>query len=148
MCAGERVTSERDIGMKKRILAYLEMIDKLLEHPPIAVNYEDEVKKHLVQIGFFMHERLIHLIVTVLFAIMTVGVALYCVADPGIPLFLLFGALLVLLVPYIMHYYLLENSVQKMYEQYDELLRRSEEQKKEAGYREAYPEDDFGAGQK
>ncbi len=132
--------------MKKRILAYLAMIDQLLEHPPIAVNYEDEVKKHLVQIGFFMHERLIHLIVTVLFAIMTVGVALFCVADPGIPLFLLFGALLILLVPYIMHYYLLENGVQKMYEQYDELLRRSEGQKKEAGYREAYPEDDFGAG--
>ena len=35
--------------MKKRILAYLALIDKLLEHPPIAVNYEDEVKKHLVQ---------------------------------------------------------------------------------------------------
>lgn len=128
--------------MKKRILAYLEKIDQLLKHPPIAVNYEDEVKKHLVQIGFFMHERLIHLIVTVLFAILTVGVALYCVADPGIPLFLLFGALLILLVPYIMHYYLLENGVQKMYEQYDELLLRSEEQKKEAGYREAFPEED------
>ena len=128
--------------MKKRILAYLEKIDQMLKHPPIAVNYEDEVKKHLVQIGFFMHERLIHLIVTVLFAILTVGVALYCVADPGIPLFLLFGALLILLVPYIMHYYLLENGVQKMYEQYDELLLRSEEQKKEAGYREAFPEED------
>jgi hypothetical protein len=128
--------------MKKRILAYLEKIDQLLKHPPIAVNYEDEVKKHLVQIGFFMHERLIHLIVTVLFAILTVGVALYCVADPGIPLLLLFGALLILLVPYIMHYYLLENGVQKMYEQYDELLLRSEEQKKETGYREAFSEED------
>lgn len=128
--------------MKKRILAYLAMIDQLLEHPPIAVNYEDEVKKHLVQIGFFMHERLIHLIVTVLFAIMTVGVALFCVADPGIPLFLLFGALLILLVPYIMHYYLLENGVQKMYEQYDELLRRSEEQKKEEGYESALSDGD------
>ncbi len=114
--------------MKKRILAYLESIDRLLEHPPINVNYADEVKKHLVQIGFFMHERLVHLIVTVLFAILSVGVALYCVADPGIPMFLLFGALLILLIPYIMHYYLLENGVQKMYVQYDELLRRSEEQ--------------------
>ena len=127
--------------MKKRILAYLEKIDQLLKHPPIAVNYEEEVKKHLVQIGFFMHERLIHLIVTVLFALMSVGVALYCVADPGIPMFLLFGALLVLLVPYIMHYYLLENGVQKMYEQYDELLARSEDQKKEAAFRETFRED-------
>ncbi|MBQ6235881.1 MAG: hypothetical protein IJK54_08170 [Clostridia bacterium] len=116
--------------MKKRLLAYLQQIDELLKHPPIAVNYDDEVKKHLVQIGFFMHERLIHLIVTVLFALLAVGVALFAVASPGIPIFLLFGALLVLLIPYIMHYYLLENGVQKMYEQYDELLARSEEQKK------------------
>ena len=127
--------------MKKRILAYLALIDKLLEHPPIAVNYEDEVKKHLVQIGFFMHERLIHLIVTVLFAILAVGVALFFVAQPTIPILLLFGALMILLVPY-MHYYLLENGVQKMYEQYDELLRRSEEQKKEEGYESALSDAD------
>ena len=128
--------------MKKRILAYLEKIDQLIKHPPIAVNYEDEVKKHLVQIGFFMHERMVHLIVTVLFALLSVAVALYCVADPGIPMLLLFGALLILLVPYIMHYYLLENGVQKMYEQYDELLRRSEEQKKEEGYESALSDAD------
>ena len=30
---------------------------------------------------------------------------------------------LVLLVPYIMHYYTLENEVQKMYTQYDEILK-------------------------
>ena len=127
--------------MKKRILAYLAMIDRLLEHPPIAVNYEDEVGKHLVQIGFFMHERLVHLIVTVLFAVLSVGTALFFVAQPSIPILLLFGALLILLIPYIMHYYLLENGVQKMYSQYDELLRRSEEQKKEEAYASAMQED-------
>ena len=124
--------------MKKRILAYLAQIDRLLEHPPIAVDYDAEVNNNLIQIGFFMHERLVHLIVTVLFALLSVGVALYCVADPGIPMFLLFGALLVLLVPYIMHYYLLENGVQKMYQQYDELLRRSEEQKKTETFEKEY----------
>ena len=112
--------------MKKRILAYLALIDKLLEHPPIAVNYEDEVKKHLVQIGFFMHERLIHLIVTVLFAVMTLAAIFFAVAAPSIGLLLLIVALMCLLVPYIMHYYLLENGVQKMYKQYDEMLRRKE----------------------
>ena len=127
--------------MKKRILAYLAMIDRLLEHPPIAVNYEDEVGKHLVQIGFFMHERLVHLIVTVLFAVLSVGTALFFVAQPSVPILLLFGALLILLIPYIMHYYLLENGVQKMYTQYDELLRRSEEQKKEEAYASAMQED-------
>ena len=33
-------------------------------------------------------------------------------------------ALLVLLIPYVMHYYLLENSVQKMYVQYDEMMNK------------------------
>ncbi|MBR5712862.1 MAG: hypothetical protein IKX54_04630 [Lachnospiraceae bacterium] len=126
--------------MKKRILAYLAQIDQLLAHPPIAVDYEAETKKHLVQIGFFMHERLVHLIVTVLFAIMAVGTALFFVAAPSIPVLLLFGAFLVLLVPYIMHYYLLENGVQRMYVQYDELLRRSEEQKKGEAYAEQFGE--------
>ncbi len=122
--------------MKKRMLEYLARIEELLAHPPFGVDYEAEVKKHLVQIEFFMHERLIHLIVTVLFAIMTVGVILYDVAAPSIPLLLLIAALMCLLVPYIMHYYLLENGVQKMYEQYDELVERSETQKKEQAYEE------------
>jgi len=30
----------------------------------------------------------------------------------------------VLLIPYIRHYYILENETQKMYKQYDELLRK------------------------
>ena len=38
-------------------------------------------------------------------------------------LLLLFLALMVLLIPYIWHYYLLENSVQKMYRQYDEIMK-------------------------
>ena len=36
----------------------------------------------------------------------------------------LIGILLVLLVPYIMHYYLLENETQKMYDQYDRILKQ------------------------
>ncbi|MGN0629807.1 MAG: hypothetical protein ACI4JN_00630 [Ruminococcus sp.] len=32
------------------------------------------------------------------------------------------GVLAVLLIPYILHYYLLENEVQKMYVQYDHIL--------------------------
>lgn len=36
---------------------------------------------------------------------------------------------LVLLIPYIGHYYLLENEVQKMYIQYDEIWKRVKMQK-------------------
>ena len=61
--------------MKKRILAYLAYIDELLEKEDL--DWEKEIKKHLVQIGFFAHERLVHLIVMALFAIGTVISILY-----------------------------------------------------------------------
>lgn len=75
----------------------------------------------LIQIGFFQHERLIHLIVTVLFALMTILVFLLTVTafSPWNGVLLLL--LLVLLIPYIKHYWLLENGTQKLYEYYDKL---------------------------
>jgi hypothetical protein len=82
---------------------------------------EKEKSELLVQIGFFQHERLIHLIVTVLFALMTILVFLLAVTNfspwNGVLLLLL----LVLLIPYIKHYWLLENGTQKLYEYYDKL---------------------------
>ena len=66
---------------------------------------QDKLKEHLVQVGFFQHERLIHLIVTVTFALLEML------------------AILILLIPYIRHYYILENEVQKMYGQYDRMRR-------------------------
>ena len=39
--------------------------------------------------------------------------------------------MIVLLVPYVKHYYLLENGVQKMYRQYDALLEQIERRKEE-----------------
>ncbi len=109
--------------MKKRILAYLSYIDNLLEND--NVNWDEEIKKHLVQIGFFAHERLVHLIVTVLFALMTMATILYVNYTGSMIGLALTVALLVLLIPYIMHYYLLENSVQKMYTQYDCMMNKA-----------------------
>ena len=73
----------------------------------------------LIQISFFQHERLIHLIVTVLFALMTTLVMLGMVISFEPFLVALMVMLLVLLVPYIRHYYILENGVQKLYTFYD-----------------------------
>lgn len=110
--------------MKKRILAYLDYIDELLEKED--ANWDNEIKKHLVQIGFFAHERLVHLIVMVLFAIGTIITILY-LNYSGEPIILaLVIALMVLLIPYVKHYYLLENSVQKMYSQYDIMMNKKD----------------------
>ena len=81
------------------------------------------MEEHLTQIGFFQHERLIHLIVTVTFALLEMLAILLNVISDSLFSLLLPVVILILLVPYIRHYYILENEVQKMYVQYDRMLR-------------------------
>lgn len=109
--------------MAKRIKEYLAYVDKLLARDD--VDFDEEMRRHQVQIEFFMHERLIHLLVTILFAILTVGCCVTFVVTEKIQILLLAAALFVLLIPYIRHYYLLENSVQRMYDQYDKMMEKA-----------------------
>ena len=109
------------MNMADRIRQYMKYVDNLLESEDESIDWEEEMKIHLVQIAFFAHERFIHLIVTVLFALMSILVFLYAFSNFSIPIALLIIMLLVLLIPYIKHYFLLENSVQDMYEQYDKM---------------------------
>lgn len=107
--------------MRKRMITYMKSIDALLEQQPPSSNYDEICKEHLIQIQFFQHERLIHLIVTCLFAVLAFAVFITLLFSFSLGLVVLFGALLVLLIPYIRHYYFLENGVQKMYAQYDRI---------------------------
>ena len=109
--------------MKKRILEYRKRIDGLLASDEDR-DWEEILKEHLVQIGFFQHERLVHLLVTLSFAIMTVISVSVVVISGYFPFLAVTFVLLILLIPYISHYYLLENEVQKMYAQYDEILKK------------------------
>ena len=111
--------------MKKRIEKYLAQLKALGDEREGDRDWEPVLKDLLIQIGFYQHERMAHLIVMVLFAIlvfMSVGIAI--IAEYAW-FFLVAGALMVLLVPYIMHYRFLENSVQEMYEYYDLFSERS-----------------------
>lgn len=108
--------------MKKRILDYRMKIDSLLEKNEPGTDWEDILNEHLVQISFFQHERLVHLIVTVIFAVLTVATIFVTMCMTSLWMLLLTLLFLSLLVPYIMHYYLLENETQKMYVQYDRML--------------------------
>lgn len=115
------------ITMEKRILAYRKRIDELLKKED--ADWAKVLEEHLVQVAFFQHERLIHLIVTVLFAVLEImsilGTVILSALEKGnIALAIMTVLLLVLLIPYIRHYYILENEVQKMYTQYDELLKK------------------------
>lgn len=110
--------------MEKRIKNYRRYMDELiakLEKDSGGVDIDSLIQEHLTQIGFFQHERLVHLIVTVTFALLEMLALLMSIlsAEPGPMLLALF--VLILLIPYVRHYYILENEVQKMYGQYDRL---------------------------
>lgn len=107
--------------MEKRLKDYLDRMEQLEFYKLTNEQCAQIARELLVQIGFFQHERLVHLIVTITFAVLTMMSVLAALAlvQPG--LFLLTVLLVVLLVPYIRHYYILENGVQKLYAYYDKL---------------------------
>ena len=107
--------------MKKRIQSYMAYMDQQLEHNESELSYEELCIEHEKQLAYFMHERLVHLLVTLTFAILAFVTFFMAVMNFSIGMIVLFFAFLILLIPYIMHYYLLENSVQYMYRQYDRL---------------------------
>lgn len=109
--------------MKERILNYVKETDKDIETKNTIT--KERLTYHLIQIEQFQHERLIHLIVTVFTGILAILFLLFGLSLENVGLIIVFIALLILFVPYILHYYLLENNVQKMYEQYDKLQKKA-----------------------
>lgn len=110
--------------MGNKIRVYIKDLRELLDSGEPVEDPEGFRQELLREIGFWQHERFIHLIVTVLFALLTMAVLLTLVFRASIALFVLFIMLLVLLVPYIRHYYILENGVQTLYVIYEEFTRR------------------------
>ena len=102
--------------MKKYLYDYIKEIDNKLENNKNNKSLKEE---HLVKINFFQHERLIHLIVTLSFALLTLVSILiskyYC------SFIFITIVLLICLIFYIVHYYYLENGVQYLYKQYDRM---------------------------
>lgn len=111
--------------MEKRLLDYMAYLKDISEKSESGVFSGEELdvlrKQALVQIGFFQHERFIHLIVTMTFALMTVMTLMGICITGYMPLAALMVLLLILLVPYIRHYYILENGTQTLYRYYDSL---------------------------
>lgn len=114
--------------MHKRMNYYLTYYKKKSEETLSPEELDRESKQLLIQIQFFQHERLIHLIVTVLFALLTVaGIFTTLLADTFQPILPILDLLfLILLIPYIFHYYVLENGVQKLYTYYDKLVQKKD----------------------
>ena len=107
--------------MKIKLDQYINDLSKKIDNNKIDKNLDEEVYK---VICFFQHERLVHLIVTFFTGISTILFLLGFLAFTNLLLLLLFVITMLLFIPYIFHYYYLENGVQKLYDLYLEIYRK------------------------
>ena len=103
--------------MKDYLYDYIKEIDKLLDTKEKIA--ENVIEKHLIKIGFFQHERLIHLLVTLFYAILFLLFA--ALGFLHYTFFIIAIILLIFLICYILHYFHLENGVQYLYKQYERM---------------------------
>jgi hypothetical protein len=106
--------------MKRHERYVREMLEKNLSTEALA----DLLAYHNEQIQWMQHERFVHLITMLfvcLFALLVWG---FTFVMPSIACFILSALLLILTVAYIIHYYRLENGIQKWYELFDQIRHR------------------------
>lgn len=106
-------------SMKKYIIDYLNYVED-------NINKADDqfIEKHVTKINFFEWERLIHLIVTITAVILTLLSFIIGIGLNSILIIIIGYMIMCFTIPYIYHYFLLENCVQKMYRQYDEMIKK------------------------
>lgn len=118
--------------MGKKLKEYILSLQELIKSGKKIENIEDIRRELLTEIGFWQHERLIHLLVTFLFALLTMSVLIVIMFYQSVAVLILFFAFLCLMVPYIRHYYILENGVQTLYVIYEDLTKIQNEQNEQS----------------
>ena len=107
--------------MRKYLYDYIDEVDSLIDSKEKIS--KDVIDEHLIKIGFFQHERLIHLYVTFFYAIVFL-----IFAALGLVHFIFCFITIILfffLVCYVIHYFRMEYGVQYLYKQYDKMIDKS-----------------------
>ena len=104
--------------MKKELYNYIDEVNNILESDK-KYDYDEILKTHLERISFFQHERLVHLIVTVFYALFTILFLFLAIIN--VYFWIIVFILLIFLFFYVIFYFKLENGVQYLYKQYDKL---------------------------
>jgi fatty acid desaturase len=108
--------------MTEYLTNYMKTVLKRLEECSSGAELEEILSEHKDKIAFMQHERIVHFLVTMMFAVVLavfMGIVMFT-ENPA--MLLLVTIIIVLLGFYIKHYYFLENTVQKMYRVYDDIL--------------------------
>ena len=102
--------------MKKYIDCYINLLEARIKDKKIDSSLKDDV---LIKINFFNKERIIHLIITLFYALFTI--LFVCHIRESI-IYLVFSLFMVcFLIPYIIYYFKLEARVQYLYKLYDKI---------------------------
>ncbi len=110
--------------MGQKLKQYILSLQTVLESGEEIQDIGSLKAELFTEISFWQHERLIHLLVTILFAILTMSVFMVLLFCQELSVLILLAALMSLMIPYIRHYYILENGVQTLYTFYEELTKR------------------------
>ena len=111
--------------MREYLGDYIKGIDDKIKEKKVT---EKDIENHLIKIKFFQHERLIHLLVTLFYAVF---LFLSVIISLKVWLFLIILYLaLIVLIFYVRHYFFLENHVQYLYKEYDQMKNILEENAK------------------
>lgn len=94
---------------------WIREVELILKHGGKKLNWERILEDHRSVISFLQHERLIHLLVTLTIGVMFLGTVLCNLVLESMILLWVNILFLVLLIPYIWHYFRLENGVQRLY---------------------------------
>ncbi|MDR1615151.1 MAG: hypothetical protein LBS26_06265 [Campylobacteraceae bacterium] len=98
--------------MKKRLLNTIFKAEELIKTKTVKNADIRELKRN---IGYFQHERFIHLIVTVFVGLCDMMSIIIILLAANYATFILSALLTALFIAYIAHYYTLENGTQKLY---------------------------------
>lgn len=112
--------------MKKELIDSVKWADEIINNSD-DVDLDNACANLSRWIGYFQHERLVHLIVTALFALLTL--ISFAILVTNITLFtgILAFAFLIMTCFYVGHYYRLENTTQLLYHKMDMFIKIKKE---------------------
>lgn len=110
--------------MTKYLKNYMKLTRQRLDSCISSGDLAELLAEHKDKIAFMQHERLVHFLVTMMFALVLTIFMVAAITLEHLMLLVLVTVIIVLLGFYIKHYYFLENTVQQMYRVYDEILEK------------------------
>lgn len=108
--------------MTEYLKKYMKTVNDRLKNYGSREELDMIFAEHKDKIAFMQHERLVHFLVTMMFAVILSVFMTAVLFLEHLMMLVLVTVIIVLLAFYIKHYYFLENTVQEMYRVYDRIL--------------------------